>query len=148
MKEFHSTELTRELQKVIDLVLNSVQEGEPIDIAKNKIDEEAGNASFVIDIEDLAFFYHSEQERDEDFETLKHYISLPESKEIKTQEVSVTVQMVFEVDATKDKEEIKQVLHNWIESTMLLMDDRAEQYQFIDSTVIQLKEEAEIYGND
>ncbi|MGM1428350.1 hypothetical protein ACS126_03775 [Sphingobacterium lactis] len=62
------------------------------------------------------------------------------------QQVDVIVKMTFEANAKIKKDRLEHQLEYWISETMTLMDDTKERYAYIDSQIIALREEAEIYN--
>lgn len=64
-----------------------------------------------------------------------------------TQEVEVLVKMTFEVSTDCPSNELNNQIGHWVRETMDLMDDAENNFSFVDSDIIYLKEESEIYGN-
>jgi len=68
--------------------------------------------------------------------------------EPKSQEVKVTLQLTLDCDATLDKKDIEEklkiVINGYSFSNLISYPDM----EFIESEILQIKEEAEIYGNE
>ena len=62
------------------------------------------------------------------------------------QQIEVTVKMTFDVDANIDAEGAKQDIGYWVSETMQTMDDINGSYEFMESKVVSIQEEAEIYS--
>lgn len=75
-RQFNSTGLRANLQRITDMVSSASANGYMIDIAKNEVDEEHNNGKFILDIEDLAFFYQNEKERNDDYDKLLDQLAL------------------------------------------------------------------------
>jgi hypothetical protein len=73
---------------------------------------------------------------------------LEPGKSTMIQQVDVVVRMTFEVNAAIESDMVKHQLSHWVDETMQLMDDAGNDYAFISSTLLSIKEEADIYKTD
>lgn len=63
-----------------------------------------------------------------------------------TQQVDATVKITFEVNAEIDTESLSQEIGHWVEETMSLMDDKANNFAYLSADVLKIREETDIYN--